>query len=52
MWVVVPKWYYMGCRGNLKYIFDDDEVKRKLNYIGGGVDKNVPSQGVAYLFLE
>ena len=52
MWVVDPKLYYMGCRRNLKYIFVDGGVKRKLNYIGGGVDKKCLPRWGAYLFLE
>ena len=45
MWVVVPKLYYMGCRRDLKYIFVDGGVKRSLNYMVGGDDQKVPSQG-------
>ena len=51
MWVVDPKWYYMGCRRNLKYIFVDGGIKRKLNYMDGRVDKKVPSQvGCTYFW--
>ena len=48
MWVVDPKWYYMGCCRNLKYIFIDGGVKRKLNYMNSGVDKKkcLPKGGV------
>ena len=43
----------MGCCKNLKYIFVDCGVKRKLNYMGGRVHKKVLSQGGGtYLFLE
>ena len=47
MWVVDPKWYYMGCCRNLKNIFVDGGVKRKLNNMGAGVNKKcLPRGGV------
>ena len=47
----------LNAQGSLKYIFVDGGVKRKLNYMGGGVDKKVSSLvllggGGTYLFLE
>ena len=50
MWVVDPKWYYMGCHRNLKYIFLDGEVKRKLNYMGGGLINFRPVCGITSKF--
>ena len=43
MLVLDPKWYYMYCRIKLIYIFVDEGVKRKLNYMDGRVDKKVLS---------
>ena len=48
IWTDDSKWYDMGCRRNFKYIFVDGGVKRKLNYMGGRVDKKsaFPGRGI------
>ena len=42
MLVVDPKWYNMGCHGNLKYIFVGGGLKRKIAWVAGLIKKCLP----------